>query len=244
MGRKASIQRAAANRWHTSPAPGLRGSFTAAQKEWPQGNLAVVGLGAGAMACYRQPGQSLTYYEIDPLVAKIAEDTHYFTLLSQCAPQAQIILGDARLKLKDAPDGKYNLIVLDAFNGDAIPMHLVTRQALALYLRKLAPGGLIAFNVSSLYFNMAPTLGNLAADAHLIALKGSDTLVTPAELDAGKLASIWVVMARDPNDLATLYSTPHPGFTWERLNLQSNARIWTDDYSNLLGVLKSFSAAR
>jgi len=202
----------------------------------------VVGLGAGAMACYRQPGQSLTYYEIDPLVAKIALDTRYFTLLSQCAPKAQIILGDALLKLRDAPNGSYNLIVLDAFNGDAIPMHLVTRQALALYIRKLAPGGLIAFNVSSLYFNMAPTLGNLAADAHLIALKGSDTLVTPAQLEAGKLASIWVVMARNPSDLTPLDSTPHPGFTWERLNRQPNARLWTDDYSNLLGVVKPFSA--
>lgn len=217
--------------------------FRAAQEEWPSGNLAVVGLGAGSMACYRLPGQTLTYYEIDPLVAKIAEDTRYFTLLSQCAPESKIVLGDARLKLRNAPDSGYNLIVLDAFNGDAIPMHLVTREALALYLRKLAPGGMIAFNVSSLYFNMAPTLGNLAADAHLIALKGSDTLVTQGERDAGKLASVWVVMARDPRDLAPLYAAPHPAFEWERLNAQPNARLWTDDYSNLLSVVKPFRAA-
>jgi hypothetical protein len=217
--------------------------FQAAQREWPSGNLAVVGLGAGSMACYRLPGQTMTFYEIDPLVAKIALDTRYFTLLSQCAPQSKIILGDARLKLRDAPEAGYNLIVLDAFNGDAIPMHLVTREALALYLRKLAPGGLIAFNVSSLYFNMAPTLGNLAADAHLIALRGSNTLVPQSELDAGKLASVWVVMARDPKDLAPLYATAHSAFEWERLNAQPNARIWTDDYSNLLSVVKPFKAA-
>ncbi|HTW81985.1 MAG TPA: fused MFS/spermidine synthase [Terracidiphilus sp.] len=218
--------------------------MTVEQQEMPHGDLAVVGLGAGAMACYMQPGQTLTYYEIDPLVAKIAEDTRYFTLLSQCDPETNIVMGDARLKLKDAPDNKYNLIVLDAFNGDAIPMHLVTREALALYLRKLAPGGLLAFNVSSLYFNMAPTLGNLAADAHLTALEGADTLVTPAELNAGKLASTWVVMARDPDDLAPLYAAPHPEFAWEKLNGQPHARLWTDDYSNLLSVVKSFSAGQ
>jgi hypothetical protein len=185
-----------------------------------------------------QPGQTLTYYEIDPLVADIAEDPRYFTLLSQCDPQTKIILGDARLKLKDAHDSSYGLIVLDAFSGDSIPMHLMTKEALALYVQKLAPGGLIAFHVSNLYFDLAPTLGNLAADAHLTALVGNDTQVTQAQRDAGKLPSIWVVMARNPNDLAPLYDVPHPGFAWEPLHAQPNARLWTDDYSNLLGVVK------
>jgi hypothetical protein len=216
--------------------------MTAAQQKMPHGDWAIVGLGAGAMACYMQPGQTLTYYEIDPLVAEIAEDPQYFTLLSQCDPDTKIVLGDARLKLKDAPDSKYGLIVLDAFSGDSIPMHLITREALALYIQKLAPGGLIAFHVSNLYFNLAPTLGNLAADAHLTALVGNDTEVSQAERDAGKLPSIWVVMARDPNDLAPLYAAPHQRFAWQPLNGQPNARLWTDDYSNLLGVVKSFSA--
>jgi len=212
--------------------------MTAAQQTMPHGDWAIVGLGAGAMACYMQPGQTLTYYEIDPLVADIAEDPRYFTLLSQCDPQTKIILGDARLKLKDAHDSSYGLIVLDAFSGDSIPMHLMTKEALALYVQKLAPGGLIAFHVSNLYFDLAPTLGNLAADAHLTALVGNDTQVTQAQRDAGKLPSIWVVMARNPNDLAPLYDVPHPGFAWEPLHAQPNARLWTDDYSNLLGVVK------
>jgi len=92
------------------------------------------------MACYLQPGESLTFYEIDPAVERIASEAHYFTFLSQCAPAAPIVIGDARLKLRDAADGSYDLIALDAFSGDAIPMHLLTREALALYLRKLAPG--------------------------------------------------------------------------------------------------------
>jgi hypothetical protein len=189
-----------------------------------------------------QPGQTLTYYEIDPLVAHIARDPQYFTLLSQCDPETKIVLGDARLKLKDAAERSYGLIVLDAFSGDSIPMHLMTKEALALYAQKLAPGGLIAFHVSNLYFNLAPTLGNLAADAHLTALVGNDTEVSQAERDAGKLPSIWVVMARNPNDLAALYAAPHPGFAWDELHAQPNARLWTDDYSNLLGVMKQFSA--
>lgn len=216
--------------------------MAAAQQKMPHGDWAIVGLGAGAMACYIQPGQTLTYYEIDPLVARIASDTQYFTLLSQCDPATRIVLGDARLKLKDTPDNKYDLIVLDAFSGDSIPMHLMTKEALALYVQKLAPGGLIAFHVSNLYFDLAPTLGNLAADAHLTALVGNDTYVSKAEHDSGKLPSIWVVMARDPNDLAPLYAAPHPGFAWEKLVGQPNARLWTDDYSNLLGVVKSFNA--
>ncbi len=127
------------------------------------------------MASYAQPGQTLTFYEIDPLVEEIAEDPRYFTYLTRCAPAAKIVLGDARLKLRDAPDGRYGLIVLDAFSGDSIPMHLMTREALALYLRKLAPGGLIAFHISNLYFNLAPMVGNLAQDAHLTAYIGNDT---------------------------------------------------------------------
>src|SRR5208282_5844285 len=114
--------------------------FDAAQERMPQGDWAVVGLGAGAMATYLKPGQTLTYYEIDPLVAQIAEDPRYFTYLQGCAPTAKIVLGDARLKLRGAPDGHFGLIALDAFSGDSIPMHLMTKEALALYRSKLAPG--------------------------------------------------------------------------------------------------------
>ncbi|MGB7266905.1 MAG: fused MFS/spermidine synthase, partial [Terracidiphilus sp.] len=216
--------------------------FQAVQAKKPQGRWAIVGLGAGAMASYMQPGQSLTYYEIDPLVAHIAEDPRYFTYLAHCAPATRIVLGDARLKLREAPDSQYDLINLDAFSGDSIPMHLVTREALALYRRKLAPGGLIAFHISNRYFDLGPTLGNLAQDAHMVAFIGNDTTITQAQSDAGKLASIWVVMARDPTDLNTLTSDTSRSFRWMPLRGTPNSRLWTDDYSNLLGVLKSFTS--
>jgi hypothetical protein len=225
--------------YYTRSGPGGE-IFETAQARMPHGDWAIVGLGAGAMACYMQPGQTLTFYEIDPLVAQIAQNPQYFTFLNRCAPQANIVLGDARLKLNDAPDGHYGLIVLDAFSGDSIPMHLMTREALALYLRKLAPGGMIAFHISNLYFQLAPTLGDLAGDAHLDCLLGEDLVVSQAQSDEGKSPSIWLVMARNPADLSPLLSTGGYSFKWVHIQQRPQARVWTDDYSNLLGVVKSF----
>ncbi len=199
-----------------------------------QANWAVVGLGAGAMACYLQPGEALTYYEIDPLVERMALDTRYFTFLEQCAPQAKIVLGDARLKLRSAPDAGYDLIVIDAFSGDMIPMHLVTREALALYLRKLAPGGMLAFHITNLYLDIGPTLGSLANDAGLKCFTSDDRGVSQDQLDAGKLASHWLVMARSRADLGPLATDPR----WVQMRVPPGTRIWTDDYSNLLHVIK------
>ena len=212
--------------------------FDEMQSRMPTGNWAVVGLGAGAMASYLRPGQSLTFYEIDPLVAKIARDSSYFTYLSHCAPSARIILGDARLRLREAPDGSYGLIALDAFSGDSIPEHLLTREALSLYLRKLAPGGVIAFHISNLYFDLAPTLGNLAKNEHLVAIIGTDTFVTQPQRDGGNMPSVWLVMARQPADIAQLLGNKSANFRWEIAPINSGARLWTDDYSNLLGVIR------
>jgi len=212
--------------------------FRALQPETPPGDLAIIGLGAGAMACFSQPNQSLTFYEIDPLVVRIAKDPHYFTFLSQCAPHADVVMGDARLKLRDAPDAHYELIVLDAFSGDSIPMHLLTREALALYLRKLAPGGILAFHISSLYLDLAPRLGNLAQDAHLACLAENDSVVTQLESNAGKSASMWLVMARSQSDLSVLAADKGPHPPWLPVQVRPNERVWTDDYSNLLNAIK------
>jgi hypothetical protein len=195
---------------------------------------AIIGLGAGAMACYLQPGESLTYYEIDPAVKRIASNPRYFTFLSQCAPTAQIVMGDARLKLRDAPDSSYDLIVLDAFNGDTIPMHLMTREALALYVRKLRPGGMIAFHISNIYLDLAPTIGALARNAGLVCLKNDDKGESQAEIDAGRYPSKWVVMARSQTDLGALATDTR----WMPLNAPAGTPVWTDDYSNLLRMIK------
>lgn len=202
------------------------------------GQWAIVGLGAGAMACLSAPGQGVTFYEIDPLVARLATDGRYFTFLQECQPSAGIVLGDARLEIANAADGQFALIVLDAFSGDAIPIHLMTREAVALYLRKLAPGGVIAFHISSLYVQLAPTLARLAEDAHLASLAAVDRVRSKAEADTGKSDSHWLVMARSEADLAGLtIDVSRPG-GWQPVQADDRAKVWTDDYSNLLSVIK------
>jgi hypothetical protein len=209
-------------------------TLTGSAGEARKANWAVVGLGAGAMACYLQPQESLTYYEIDPLVERVALNPNYFTYLQECAPAARIVLGDARLQLRAAPDSSYDPIVLDAFSGDMIPMHLMTREALALYVRKLAPGGMIAFHISNLYLQLGPTFGALAQDSGLVCLMMADNSLTQAQSDAGKLPSRWVVMARSRADLGTLATDPR----WTPVNVPSGTQVWTDDYSNLLRVIR------
>ena len=128
--------------------------------------VAVVGLGAGALACYARPTQNWTFYEIDPAIERIARDTNCFTFLkASLAKNIEIALGDARLRLKDAPDHHYNLIVVDAFSSDAIPIHLATREAVRVYLGKLAENGILTFHITNRRLNLEPVMGNLAHDA-------------------------------------------------------------------------------
>ena len=115
--------------------------------------VAIVGLGTGSLACYGRPNESWTFYEIDPLVVRIARDPAYFTYMRDCPPAKRVILGDARLALANAPAGSYDILVVDAFASDAIPTHLITREALRLYLEKLVPGGVVAFHISNRYLN-------------------------------------------------------------------------------------------
>ena len=218
-------------------AGGPAGQIASAVYDNSARDWAIVGLGAGAMACLAEPRQNLTYYEIDPLVAQIAADPRYFTFLRDCAPHAKIELGDARLKLADARDGQYRLIALDAFSGDSIPMHLVTREALQLYLRKLAPSGLIAFHITNQHLDLAPVLGSLAKDATLVAWIEDDSSLTEQQASDGKLGSRWVVMARSKADLTHLVASSESFASWVPLEGRSDARLWTDDYSSLLTVI-------
>lgn len=197
-------------------------------------SVAVIGLGTGSLACYGRPTQRWTFYEIDPAVERLARDPRLFTYLRDCPPRTDVIVGDARRSLSRAPGDRFGVIVVDAFNSDAIPVHLLTRQALALYLDRLADGGIIAVNVSNRYLDLAGVLGDLAGDAHLSALVRDEPHVTRAQADEGKAGSVWVVMARSTTDLAQLVGDP----TWAPLPPRSGSRAWTDDFSNLLGAFK------
>ena len=194
----------------------------------------IVGLGAGALACYRRPNERWTFYEIDPVVIRIARDTANFSYLSECAPNEPIIAGDARLSLRGAPARDYDMIFLDAFSSDAIPIHLITREALALYLEKLAEGGIVVFHISNRHLNLAPMLAGLADSA---GLAGRRQFHVPASIDTETLRQVpsdVVVMARNERDLAPLDASGN----WTRLETLEKSTPWTDDYSNILGALR------
>ena len=194
--------------------------------------VAVVGLGAGTMACYGRPGQQWTFYEIDPVVERIARDPRYFTFLADCPANVAVVLGDARLSLRAAADGQFGLIILDAYSSDSIPLHLITREALALYLRKLTTSGVLVFHISTRHLNLEPVLANLAGDAGLFALHRNDFAVGTAAIAHYKFPSHWVVMTRNP---ALLRLLRRSGF-WSPPRPRADVGVWTDDYESLFRV--------
>jgi len=196
--------------------------------------VAIIGLGTGSMACYGKPGQQWTFFEIDPAVERIARDKRYFTFVSECPAKVDVVLGDARLSLARTPDHRYDIIILDAFSSDAIPVHLLTREAMKLYLTKLADGGILAFHISNRYLNLKPVIGDLAWDAHLECLLQEDRKLSEVDIKGRKLGSDWVVMAHRKSDLGKLPEDPR----WKPLPGRPGTRLWTDDFSNILGVLK------
>jgi len=196
--------------------------------------VAIVGLGAGAMACYVTPQQQLTYYEIDPVVERIARDPKYFTFLRDCNPQVPVVLGDARLSLREAPDHHYGIVIIDAFSGDAIPAHLLTREALRLYLRKLTPNGIVVFHISNNYLDLQPVVSTLAADAGLASLTERDTRISEAQTKNGTFPSVWVVVGRNAKDFGKLADDPR----WEVSAGKPGSQVWTDDFSSVIRVFK------
>jgi spermidine synthase len=197
------------------------------------GEVAVIGLGAGSLGCYAESGRHFTFYEIDPLVEVIARNPAYFTFLRDCSPSARVVIGDARLKIRDAPPHRYDLVVADAFSSDTVPVHLVTREAIELYLAKLADHGLLAFNISNRYLDLRPVLGAIARNAGLACLIRDDSNLDSREQRLGKAASVWVLMARTQADFATLAADP----TWRTLQVAPGAALWTDDYSTVAGII-------
>ena len=208
--------------------------FAATQRLPDLDSVAVVGLGAGSLACYRTPNQTWTFYEIDPVVVQIAQNPQYFTFLRDCTPQAAIELGDARLALHSAAANSYDVLVLDAYSSDAIPVHLITREALQLYLAKLSADGILTFHISNRHLDLEPVLADLARDAGLAALTLADDDVSDAEAQAGKQSSQWVVMARTPAALERLALNNR----WVALRSEPNTAVWTDDYSSIVQTLR------
>ena len=201
--------------------------LTASSDRLAGGRIGVVGLGAGSLAAYATAGQQWTFYEIDPAVARIAASPRWFTYLTDCGSRCTVVLGDGRLSLGRSA-APFDLLVLDAFSSDAIPVHLLTREAVQVYLSRLAQDGVLAFHISNRHLNLRPVLGALAADLGLTAYTQYDEIHDRAK---DRTPSIWVVMARDPRALEGVTTDAR----WRRQ--QPGPDVWTDDFSNVFKAL-------
>jgi spermidine synthase len=213
-----------------SPMGQLFKTFDAQNENW---NIGVVGLGAGALTCYAKPSQTWTLYEIDPLVVDIAKNSAYFTYLSQCAPNAVSEIGDARLSLQNKPDGSFDLLMMDAFSSDAVPTHLLTREAIELYFKKLKPNGILAFHITNRHLLLKKVVSIHAEQMKLAALIQEFKPQTDAPLI---VATDWVVLAKNPETLKPL-QTSQIG-SWQKMPLYFDMPAWTDDFTNIVSIWK------
>ncbi len=196
------------------------------------GDVGVVGLGTGSVACYAQPGQSYVYYEIDPLVVKYAKDPAHFTYLSECTPDAEIILGDGRLNLAAQPAGKYNLLLIDAFSSDSIPVHLMTVEAVELYLSRLSEDGLLVMHISNRHLDLSRIVARIAEKVGVSAYYQFYVEDDIAKGELSAASSQVVVLARSENALTKIKSDAR----WSLLE-SDGKRAWRDDYSNVIGAI-------
>lgn len=192
--------------------------------------IGVVGLGAGTMAAYGQPGDQFRFYEINPQIEQVARA--YFTYLKNSLSETTIVLGDARLSLEREPPQNFDLLALDAFNGDSIPIHLLTREAFEVYERHLKTNGLIAVHISNASLNLEPVLARLAADlnytARVVEQRQSDE-------SQGVLPSTWLLLSRD----SAFAQKPELKVASRTASVENpQARLWTDDFSALFSVLR------
>ena len=192
--------------------------------------VGIVGLGTGAIACYARPGDEWRLFEIDPAVVKIARDPSLFTYLSTCLPQAPVIVGDARLTLAAEPAQAFDYLLIDAFSSDAIPVHLMTTEALKLYLTKLSGDGLLALHISNRHLDLTPVLA-----ASLAELSGVEGVVVRNGQPAGNLdaiGSIVVMMSRDRALMQRVRAWPDA-----KPLRATGVAAWTDDYSDIFSAL-------
>ncbi len=192
--------------------------------------VAVIGLGAGTLTCAAEPGETWKFFEIDQSMVDTARDPRFFTYVQNCQPELALVIGDARLTFAREPDGIYDLVIVDAYSSDAIPIHLATREAMAIYKNKLAPGGAVVMHVSNRHLELASVVVGIA-DAN-----GLKSWVYNE--DSGRdgeyiFATSVVVSARDEADIGKLNNSEQ----WEETPAKKDQRVWTDDYCNVLGAV-------
>jgi spermidine synthase len=194
-------------------------------------NVAVVGLGTGTFACQTKPGDTLTYFEIDPAVVAIAKDPKRFAFLTECKPDVNIVIGDARLTLSDQPDGQFDMLLIDAFSSDAIPTHLLTKEAMAIYKQKIKPDGLILMHISNKHMALSSAVAGIA-NANGLVWRARDS-EEGYDDENHIFGSNVVAVARNDTALGTLAKAEG----WDPVRPDDDKWVWTDDYSNVIGAI-------
>ena len=197
-------------------------------------SIGAVGLGAGSVLCYSRLGQKWTFFEIDPLVRRISSDPKYFSYLRDCAVKPRFVIGDARLTLTREPTGEFSVLIVDAFSSDAIPVHLLTREAFRVYERVLDDRGVLFVHISNKHLDLHPVVAALARDARLVALLNEhdpDSADERAELD---YPSDWVALVKQREDLPNARADT----SWKLMTVPEGFRPWSDDYSNIFQVIR------
>jgi protein-L-isoaspartate O-methyltransferase len=200
----------------------------------PGRRVGVIGLGTGAMAAYAGRGEEWVFYEIDPDIARMARDTSYFTYLQDSPAQVEIVLGDGRLSLLEAPEHSFDILVVDAFSSDAIPTHLLTREAFSVYRRKLSANGVLVLHLSNRYLDLEPVVARLVEAEKMAALIRQNTGRTRELVESGGDPSVWAVAASVASSLGTLESANG----WRQLRTMTGVALWTDDFSNIFTVFR------
>jgi SAM-dependent methyltransferase len=204
----------------------------------PEARIGVVGLGTGTLACYSVPGQDWTFFEIDPAMVRIATDPKRFTFISRCTPNARIVLGDARLSLAAETPRRFHILAVDAFSSDAVPMHLLTQEALKVYGRVLEPNGILMMHISNRYLDLEPVLAaGAAAGGWHAAVYNHRT----SNAFLNDHPSSWVAMTRDQQMLANLMDASGASATWLDLNSRPGFPGWTDDYATIIPLLEGLN---
>lgn len=218
--------------YYSRPGPigQLFNEFDSENQNWVIG---AVGLGAGALACYSKDNQHWHFFEIDPLVIQVAKNPNWFNYLNRCNKKAEMIVGDARLSLAKEDDGSFDLLIMDAFSSDAVPTHLLTREALELYLKKLNDNGLLAFHITNRHLAIKNVLADHINTMHLAALLQEFKPETEQPL---VVATDWVVISKNPERLQRLQQS-RLGH-WQKLPLTFGLHPWTDDFTHIIGIWK------
>lgn len=230
--------------------------FDVTFRRFPRADFAMVGLGTGSVSCYAGAGQTLTFYEIDPNVKKMVADVpDHFTYVTDArnrGAKVDIVLGDARLKLQANADVKYKLLLVDAFSSDSIPVHLLTKEAVDLYMNRIEEGGLVALHISNRYIKLELAVSKIAEELGIAALEFNDTWFDRTqEYPPGKSQSTWVVLAKKPETLEIFkddrYTTRYryetfdkdpPTIGWRPMETDAKLRVWSDDYADVLSLMR------